>query len=457
MKPDDLDLTKLREPVPIIKIFPPLGCNLRIYKIRPEKIAQIQRDLINCEGNLDRIFSLIFVLTLKDYVSAIEPKINSSSEQNGGLEMIRSIKTIIYSTILEINPGLDINEIAVREDQGLPTGLFDTKLTPTQLAQTLAGMKKQVLGRVIGQDGIVNDLFDLIQNMAINPNFYARPGSPGAGFLFIGPSGVGKTELPKAIAKYVLGSEQEYVLRLDMGEFMESHQMASLIGSPPGYVGGEIEGRLTGWVQKHPRGIVIFDELEKAHWKIWHYLLGILDNGQSMDAQNRVADFRKIAVVATTNIGMSEYAAEVRKGGFGFGKMQSDSADGRLELLETTVRESLGHRFPAELIKRFTLKIFGPLNLEDRRKIVPAIWREKFKEYWDMLGIEVTFTKKAIEYLAEFEYDPKEELGVRDIKFNLDRLVITSIGKLFLAQEIQKGDKVRVGFKNGGLTYDKIA
>jgi ATP-dependent Clp protease ATP-binding subunit ClpC len=261
------------------------------------------------------------------------------------------------------------------------------------------------------------------------------PRRPIGSFIFIGPSGVGKTELAKALAEFLFGDE-EALVRMDMSEYREQHTASRLFGAPPGYVGYEEGGQLTEAVRRRPYRVILFDEIEKAHPEVWNALLQILDDGRLTDGQGRVVDFRNTVLIMTSNLG-TEF---VRQGGtLGFLQRNDDAEERQMH---DKIEKSLKSTFRPEFLNRIDeIIMFSPLSLEQVNQIVDlqmAEIQQRLKEH----GLSVSLTDEARLWLAKAGFD--QTFGARPLRRALQKYVESPLSVTLLSGEFHEGDHVLV-------------
>jgi ATP-dependent Clp protease ATP-binding subunit ClpB len=302
-------------------------------------------------------------------------------------------------------------------------------------ADKLRRMETELKKLVIGQDDAVKKIADTIKRSRAGINDPARPiGS----FIFLGPTGVGKTELTKALAKFMFNDEKA-LIRVDMSEYMEKHAVSKIIGAPPGYVGHEDSGSLTETVKHRPYSVILFDEIEKAHPEIFNILLQVLDNGRLTDSKGRTINFKNTIIIMTSNIG-AQYIDRMQKIGF---SAQTDDK-GNYEETKEKVMESLKEHFRPEFINRLDeIVIFDILSPEAIRNIV-EIELAKVKARLTDKEITLEFTEAALQYLAKEGYNP--QYGARPLKRVIQNKILNEIATLIIDQSIQKGGQIKVDF-----------
>jgi len=324
---------------------------------------------------------------------------------------------------------VDVNDIAEVIHQW--TGIPVSQMMETE-AEKLLHMEERLHERIIGQDEAIHAISDAIRRARSGMK---DPRRPIGSFIFIGPSGVGKTELARALAEFLFGDEDALV-RLDMSEYREQHTVSRLFGAPPGYVGYEEGGQLTEAVRRRPYRVILFDEIEKAHPEVWNALLQILDDGRLTDGQGHVVDFRNTVLVMTSNLG-TEF---VRKGGT-LGFLQTAENDEEREAHEK-IERALKSTFRPEFLNRVDeIIIFSPLSLEQMKLIVDL----QMKEVQNRLaehGLNVELSPAARDWLAKVGYDPN--FGARPLRRALQKHVESPLSLRLLAGEFSSGQTVLV-------------
>jgi ATP-dependent Clp protease ATP-binding subunit ClpB len=286
--------------------------------------------------------------------------------------------------------------------------------------------------RVVGQEEAVQAVSNAVRRARSG---LQDPNRPLGSFIFLGPTGVGKTELARALAEFLFDSEQAMV-RLDMSEYMEKHTVSRLIGAPPGYVGYEEGGQLTEAVRRRPYSVVLFDEIEKAHPEVFNALLQILDDGRLTDGQGRTVDFRNTIIVMTSNIG-SQYIAE---------------AVNEAQMKER-IMEALRLHFRPEFLNRVDdILIFHRLTLEQLRQIVD-LQMARLRKLLAERHIEIELTGRAKEFLAEAGYDPT--YGARPLRRAIQRYVQDKLAPMLLSGEFKEGDTILVDGDTEGLRFER--
>jgi len=327
----------------------------------------------------------------------------------------------------ELDEVVDENDVAEVVSQW--TGIPMTSMLEAE-ADKLLKMEDRLHERIIGQDEAITVISDAIRRARSG---LKDPTRPIGSFIFIGPSGVGKTELAKALAEFLFDDE-DALLRLDMSEFREQHTASRLFGAPPGYVGYEEGGQLTEAVRRRPYRVILFDEIEKAHPEVWNTLLQILDNGRLTDGQGRQVDFRNCVLIMTSNLG-TEYVS--RSGSLGF--LDSTASDTDIEARDK-INKALKDAFRPEFLNRIDEIItFSPLSEKDMVKIVNLQLKE-VQERLTASGLKVTMTKKAHLWLAKNGYTA--DFGARPLTRALQKFIESPLSKKLLEGEFKEGDVI---------------
>ena len=324
------------------------------------------------------------------------------------------------------------------------TGIPVRKLAEEEGSRLLK-LAEHLHERVIGQNEAVEAVAKAVRRSRIG---LKDPNRPVGSFVFLGPTGVGKTELSKALAEVLFGDENA-MIRVDMSEYMEKHSVSKLIGSPPGYVGYDEGGQLTEKIRRSPYSVVLFDEIEKAHPDVFNVLLQILDDGILTDAQGRRVDFKNALIIMTSNLGARELTA--KRGSLGFAS--SESAEGSREEIKERVISHLKEAFRPEFINRIDeIIVFDKLTDDDIRTIADKMI-DKVKARISTLGVEVQFKPEAIDYLAKEGTDPI--YGARPLRRTITHKVEDSFATAMLDGTFGKGDKVEVSVDENGLVWKK--
>lgn len=324
-----------------------------------------------------------------------------------------------------------VSEEDVAEVIAIMTGVPVTKLTEGE-SERLLKLEDTLHNRVIGQSDAVVAISKAIRRARVG---LKSPNRPIGSFIFSGPTGVGKTELAKALAEAIFGSEDN-MIRVDMSEFMEKHSTAKLIGSPPGYVGYDDGGHLSELVRKKPYSVILFDEIEKAHPDVFNIMLQILDDGRLTDAKGRHVNFKNTVIIMTSNVGASMITTQGR---LGFSTAESEKKD-KYEKLKDTVNEELKKAFRPEFLNRIDdIIVFSHLSKEEIREIVDLMMKDLFKRLSEReLSIEVTDEVK--DYLAKDGYN--EAYGARPLRRLIQKKIEDQLAEEILTNAYQAGDTI---------------
>ncbi len=322
------------------------------------------------------------------------------------------------------------------------TGVPVTRMLEEE-AEKLARIEEKLKERVVGQDNAVEKIADTIKRSRAG---ISDPHRPIGSFLLLGPTGVGKTELTKALAEFLFDDEKALV-RVDMSEFMEKHAVSKIIGAPPGYVGYEEGGNLTETIRHRPYSVVLFDEIEKAHPEVFNILLQVLDNGRLTDAKGRVVNFKNTVIILTSNIG-AQYIDKMQKMGFQASTDDKTNYDGAKE----KVMESLKDYFRPEFLNRLDdIIIFDILSTENIRNIVD-IQIKQVQERLAQKEISLELTPETYTYLAKEGYNP--QYGARPLRRLIQNKILNPVAHLIITQGIHKGGSLVVSVKDNELSFE---
>jgi ATP-dependent Clp protease ATP-binding subunit ClpC len=321
------------------------------------------------------------------------------------------------------------------------TGIPLSSMLETE-AEKLLHMEEALHKRIIGQNAAIEAASDAIRRARSG---LKDPNRPIGVFLFLGPTGVGKTELAKALAGFMF-DDDEALLRIDMSEYREPHTVSRLFGAPPGYVGYDQGGQLTEQVRRRPYQVILFDEVEKAHPEVWNSLLQIMDDGHLTDGQGRTVDFRNTVVIMTSNVG----AEVVKRSPFGFSTPNLDEN----KIAQSEYSTQLKRLFRPEFLNRIDeIIVFETLSKPQIRQIV-TLQFEEIRKRMNELGFDVEISEAAADHIAEIGYDPN--YGARPLRRLLQRRIENELSKRLLRGEYRSGDKVVVDFDSGGEGDHKL-
>ena len=388
---------------------------------------------------------------IKDEINKVKTQIEEA-ERNTDLQTAAELK---YGKLLELEKQLKACQNKEKSDDSLLkeevtatdidevvskwTGIPVTKLVESEMKKLL-NMEEILHKRLVGQDEAVDTVSDAIRRARSG---LKDPKRPIGTFLFLGPTGVGKTELAKSLAEFMFNDE-DALIRIDMSEYMEKHNVARLVGAPPGYVGYEEGGQLTEAVRRKPYSVILFDEIEKAHPDVFNIMLQIFDDGRLTDSKGRTIDFKNTLIIMTSNIG-SDIILENTLNSMLSPEEYNDTKEKVLAVLR--------QKFKPEFLNRIDETIFfKALTLQQLSKIVD-IQMDYLRNLLKDQELELIITDEAKEYLATQGFNPI--YGARPLKRVIQQLVENPLSKMILAQEFKKGDKIKIDLKDDKLSFDK--
>ncbi|MFA7466637.1 MAG: AAA family ATPase, partial [Parcubacteria group bacterium] len=428
-----------------------------------EKISEIGRDLADLKEKSKKL--TLQWKSEKNLISAIQKhkedidKLRSEAEvaeRKGELDKVAEIR---YGKIPELEKSIkkegeklnklqekgavlkeEITEEDIAQVVSRWTGIPVSKMLQSEI-QKLSKLEEFLGKRVVGQEEAIRSVSNAIRRSRAG---VSEEGRPIGSFIFLGPTGVGKTELAKALTESLFDDEKA-LIRLDMSEYMEAHSTSKMIGSPPGYVGYDEGGQLTEIIRRRPYSVILFDEIEKAHPQVFNILLQILDDGRLTDAKGRVVSFKNAVIIMTSNVGSEIIYSSSEEVGF---KKKS----GR-KIIEEDMREkvmaSLRERFKPEFLNRLDdIIIFHPINRKMLEKIVD-LQLEVAKKRLGRKEIKVEFSKDAKKYLAKKGYDPV--YGARPLKRVIQNEILDEMALRIIEGKIKEGDKVIITLKNNRI------
>ena len=407
----------------------------------PDKAIDILDEACSKVNLTNKVLSTLEILK-EDLAKVQEEKENEENSDDPNktpdyekLANLKSHETAILNQIAEISQGnveLELNIEDVAKVIETWTRIPASKISETE-AEKLLNLEKNLHKRLIGQDAAVSAVSNAIRRNRAGLKSKKRPPS----FIFVGPTGVGKTELAKTLAYELFGTE-EAIIRVDMSEYMESHSVSKLIGSPPGYVGYDDAGQLTEKVRRNPYSLILFDEIEKAHSDVFNLLLQVLDDGRLTDSQGRVINFDNTIIIMTSNAG-----SNLNSNGIGFNREESSLVDARVEAaLKQTFRPEFLNRVDETII-------FHELNKNELLQIVDLMLSEITDELAEK-NIFITFDKKVKEYILEKGYEPK--YGARPLRRAIQKYIENELAECLLKNELIPNQKVKMVLVNNKVT-----
>jgi len=336
----------------------------------------------------------------------------------------------------------EVDEEEIAEVLSIWTGIPVFKLTEEE-TEKLLRMEEDLHRRIISQDDSITAVSKAIRRTRAG---LKDPKRPAGSFIFLGPSGVGKTELSKALAEFLFGDE-DALIQLDMSEYMEKHTVSRLIGSPPGYVGYEEGGQLTEAVRRKPFSVVLFDEIEKAHPDVFNTLLQILEDGHLTDSQGHKVDFKNTIIIMTSNLG----TRDIQKGpGVGFAARPDEKMT--YEKMKDRVMDELKRSFRPEFLNRIDeIIVFHSLTIEDVKRIVDLMTK-RVREQLKAKDLEIELTDAAKTLLAEKGFDPA--LGARPLRRTIQRMVEDALSEKLLWKEFRAGQTIIVDERDGEIVFE---
>ncbi|MBX4210533.1 AAA family ATPase [Candidatus Parcubacteria bacterium] len=363
-------------------------------------------------------------------IPTTEKELDAASKR---LKRLQSSRRILKEEITES----DIADIVARW-----TGIPVSRMLE-QEAEKLNRMDEVLRKRIVGQDEAVRKIADTVKRSRAG---ISDPNRPIGSFIFLGPTGVGKTELTKALAEFMFDDDKALV-RLDMSEYMEKHSVSKLIGAPPGYVGHEEGGSFTEIIRHRPYAVILFDEIEKAHPEVFNILLQVLDNGRLTDAKGRTVNFKNTIIILTSNIG-AQYIDKMQK--IGFANRTTDAEN--YQQIKDKVNESLKEYFRPEFLNRIDdIIIFDILSQEAIKEIV-KIQVDIVRQRLAQKEITLELTDEVFNFLAKEGYNP--QYGARPLKRIIQNKILTPVASLIISKGIVKGGTVGVDIKNGEFAFD---
>jgi ATP-dependent Clp protease ATP-binding subunit ClpC len=355
--------------------------------------------------------------TLKTQIEGLREELDES--RSGGRERAAEVLADDIAAVVSRRTGIPVAQLTQEE------------------RERLLGLETQIHERVVGQDEAVGAVARAVRRARAG---LGDPNRPVGSFLFLGPTGVGKTELARALAETLFGDEDAMV-RFDMSEFQERHTVSRLVGAPPGYVGYEDAGQLTETVRRRPYSVLLLDEIEKAHADVFNILLQLLDDGRLTDGQGRTVDFRHTVVIMTSNLGADRIQAHARR-------------NEPFEELKDELMDMLRQSFRPELLNRIDeIIVFRSLD-RDQLMQITRLLLDRVARRMRAQGVELEVSDEAVQYLANAGFDP--QYGARPLRRAIQRLLEDELSERLLAGEIERGQRVRVDQRDGRLNVETV-
>jgi ATP-dependent Clp protease ATP-binding subunit ClpB len=400
--------------------------DIKAAKTSLEK-ARLEADAAEAQTDLTKTAEIRY-----GRIPALEKEIETATKR---LKKLQATRRVLKEDIREE----DIASVVSRW-----TGVPVSRMLEEE-AEKLSRMEEKLKGHIVGQDDAVQKVSDAIKRSRAG---ISDPNRPVGSFLFLGPTGVGKTELTRALAEFLFNSERA-LIRVDMSEYMEKHSVSKMIGSPPGYVGHDEGGGLTELVRHRPYSVILFDEIEKAHPEVFNVLLQVLDNGRLTDSKGRTVNFKNTVIIMTSNIGAEHID---RMSGLGFESGASTTQDQRYEQAKDKVMGSLKEFFRPEFLNRLDeivlFNILTPEAIADIVRMQVGIVAKRLEEK----QIALSFSPAALAQLARDGYST--QYGARPLKRLIQTKILTPVANMMIARGVLEGGSVMVDFKDDIFTFD---
>ena len=377
------------------------------------KINRDQEEILNHYNQAAQIQRRI-----DDLESRIEECVNEFSEENNPLLKMSLDENDIRKVVTNWT-GIPVEELGENE------------------AEQLLHLEANLQSSVIGQNEAIHSVANIVRR---NRMGFSDSNKPIGSFLFLGTTGVGKTELAKALARYLFHS-QELIIRIDMSEYQQEHSVSRLFGAPPGYVGYDQGGQLTEAVRRKPYSVILLDEIEKAHPKVFETLLQVLDDGRMTDGQGHVVDFKNTIIIMTSNLGAMSIVEHI--GGEGFAEMKTAIIQQIVQMLKQRVSSEFVNRIDEILL-------FNPLSKEAIRKIA-ILQLTQLKEKLSRNGINISIDDSAINYIVEIGFEP--EMGARPIKKTIDKYIVDPLAQNLLSSMVSKNSQITISYSGNCLRF----
>ena len=404
-----------------IDVIDEAAAKVRLGSVKKETNARELEDILDelQKQREDKIFAEDFegARALKEEITAVEEKLEKGRKVTARSKKVLQVLESDIEAVISNWTKIPVEKLAAKE------------------SERLRNLEAILHKRVVGQEEAVLAVAKAVKRGRVG---LKDPKRPVGSFLFLGPTGVGKTELSKALAEVLFGSE-DAMIRVDMSEYMEKHSVSKMIGSPPGYVGHDDGGQLSEKVRRHPYSVILFDEIEKAHPDVFNILLQVLDDGRITDSQGRVVDFKNTVIIMTSNAGANAIIAPKK---LGFGAKEDAKAD--YERMKASVMEEVKRIFKPEFLNRIDdITVFHTLKEEHLKKIVGLLQKELIKRCKEQMGIELSFRSTVKNLIVEEGKD--EKYGARPLKRAMQTKVEDTLTDEILNGNVKAGDTVSVG------------
>lgn len=436
-----------------------------------EKLGKLSREMAELQAKRDALRAQWLsekevIQKIRDIKEQIEKtKIDSErAEREGDLTKAAELR---YGRLIELQKALEDENIKLKETQSKRkmlkeevdeediaevvskwTGVPVSRMLETEV-QKLIHMEDRLRQRVVGQDEAIVAVSDAVRRARAG---LQDPNRPIGSFIFLGPTGVGKTELAKALAEFMFDDESS-MIRIDMSEYQERHTISRLVGAPPGYVGYEEGGQLTEAIRRRPYSVILFDEVEKAHPEVFNLLLQLLDDGRLTDGHGRTVDFRNTVVILTSNIGSMHIQELLEERSKRKGFHWRVETDNEKELKDKIMQDMKAFFRPEFLNRIDEIIIFNPLSEELLKQIVD-IQVERMKKYLHEKKLDITLTESAKEYIAKIGYDPV--YGARPLKRSIQKEILNPLAFNLLNGIFMEGDIIEVDCVDNQISFNKL-
>ena len=417
-----------------IDLMDEAASRIRITSVKnPEQLYELEEQLLGYDKRIDDALASGDLVLAKDLRTEKKDVAKTIEKQKKRYDRKKKSKN------LELTADDIANVVAIW------TKIPVSKLTESE-TNRLNKLEKTLHKRVIGQEDAVSAVSRAVRRGRVG---LKEPGRPIGSFLFLGPTGVGKTEVSKALAEAVFGSEDS-MIRVDMSEYMEKHSVSKMVGSPPGYVGYEEGGQLSEKVRRNPYSVILFDEIEKAHPDVFNVLLQVLDEGHITDSQGRKVDFKNTIIIMTSNAGAKEIMEPKH---LGFDAVTDEKHD--YEIMKSRVEEELKHLFKPEFLNRIDETIvFRALNKDDMTKIVSILTKSLVDRCKEQMDITLDIKAPVKKYIVDKAFDPK--FGARPLRRRIQTDIEDALSEEILSGRVHAGDTVKIKVKEDHLVFETL-